>query len=444
MKTAGTLGLATAAGFPLTTGSAAALEVDEPAQWTESDVDQIELTDDNTAPVVDHEPDQISEDRLVWDTWPLRNRDGSMAQFNGWQIIFSLTADPGRPEIDTPGDRHNWARISYFYSRDGKSWQEGGLVFEDEDWYGNQQWAGMAIYDEEEDQIYHFYTASEEIDPERFPRIQQEPPGQRLALAKGQTVDAGPNGVELVGENDHHIIGEADGEMYETVHQSSGIIFAFRDPWYFQHPETGEDLLLFEGNTPTPGYDDPNHPKNFNGNIGAMRATNDDLTEWELLPPVLESVGVNQQLERPHFVFQGGNWYLFTITHEFTYAPGLSGPEALHGWVSDSMYGDYEPLNESSLVVANPTEAPLQAYSWDTMQHGSNAVAQSFLNWQGVESDAELDQMSDQELMDAFGGTLAPSLQINLDGDETRIVTEKADGYVPPSTGRGGGQGRQQ
>ncbi|WP_233710710.1 glycoside hydrolase family 68 protein [Natronococcus pandeyae] len=430
LKTAGALGVTASVGIPAATESAVAVEGGESAHWTEEHVEEIELTDDNTAPVIDHEPDQISEDRLVWDTWPLRNRDGSMAQFNGWQIIFSLTADPNRPEVDVPGDRHDWARISYFYSRDGKSWQEGGVVLEEDEFLGDQTWAGSAMYDPDEEQIYHFYTAADS-----FPDVRQ-----RLAVAVGGSIETGPHGVEITGPQEHHIIGEADGEMYQTFEQGDeqGMAHAFRDPWYFQHPETGEDLLVFEGNTPTgatvPGQD------SWNGNIGVMRATSDDLTEWELLPPVLEAVGVNQELERPHYIFQNGNWYLFFITHEHTYAPGLQGPEGLHGFVGDSMYDpDMEPLNESSLVIANPEEEPFQAYSWDAMQHGSNMVAQSFLNFRGdIDSLDTIGDRSPEEQREIFGGTLAPSLKVNLDGDETRIVTEKADGYVPPSGGRGG------
>ena len=104
-------------------------------------------------------------------------------------------------------------------------------------------------------------------------------------------------------------MGTPDGEMYQTLEQSreQGIVYAFRDPWYFEHPKTGEDLVVFEANTPT-GSKDPSDPESFNGNIGVMRATNDQLTEWELLPPVMEAVGTNQQLERPHFVFNDGKW----------------------------------------------------------------------------------------------------------------------------------------
>lgn len=81
--------------------------------------------------------------------------------------------------------------------------------------------------------------------------------------------------------------------MYEQLEGLSGIITVFRNPWYFTHPETGEDWMIFEGNTPTAGTN-PNHPDNYKGNIGTAKATNEELTEWELYLPIVEAVGVSQ------------------------------------------------------------------------------------------------------------------------------------------------------
>ncbi|WP_049914671.1 glycoside hydrolase family 68 protein [Haloterrigena salina] len=424
LKTAGAIGAA-GLGLSFGTGSVAAVEPGDASEWTAEHASNIERTDATTAPVIDDGPEPISDDYWIWDTWPLRHRDGSIAKIDGWQIVFSLTASKDL----VPGDRHNEATIRYFYSRNGHSWREGGTAFENP--LGHHQWAGSAMYDESEDQIYHFYTATS---PE--PEFRQ-----RLALAKGASFETGPRGVELTGTQAHTIIGAADGELYQTLEQSreQGIVYAFRDPWYFQHPETGEDLLVFEGNTPT-GSDSPSDPRSYNGNVGVMRATNDSLTEWELLPPNLEAIEVNQQLERPHYVFNDGKWYLFVLSHEFTFAPGLQGPDALYGFVSDSLYGDYEPLNGSGLVVANPESAPFQAYSWLAMPHGNDVLVESFENFRGLDDTSrgeisldEVGHLPPEEQKDLFGGTLAPSLKVQLQGNETRVVNELKDGHFIPS-----------
>ena len=56
------------------------------------------------------------------------------------------------------------------------------------------------------------------------------------------------------------------------------------------------------------------------GNIGLAKAKNDDLTEWEFLPPILSANCVTDQTERPQFVFKDGKSYLFTISHRGTFA----------------------------------------------------------------------------------------------------------------------------
>jgi levansucrase len=43
--------------------------------------------------------------------------DTKPVSYKGWHVIFSLTAPRDVPF----GDRHWWARIGYFYSRDGQS-----------------------------------------------------------------------------------------------------------------------------------------------------------------------------------------------------------------------------------------------------------------------------------------------------------------------------------
>ncbi|MGQ3722408.1 glycoside hydrolase family 68 protein [Natrialba aegyptia] len=429
LKATGAIGAA-GLGLAVGTGSGVARETGEASAWTREHANNIEPTDDLTAPVISENSDVISDDYWIWDTWPLRYRDGSIAKINGWQVVFSLTASKDL----VPGARHNEATIRYFYSRNGHDWQEGGTALDDP--LGHHQWAGSAMYDRSEDQIYHFYTPTS-AEPEFR---------QRLALAKGATLETGPHGVEVVGEQEHILIGKADGELYQTLEQSrdQGIVYAFRDPWYFQHPETGEDMVVFEGNTPTEG-ENPDDPQSYNGNVGVARATNDGLTEWELLPPNLEAIEVNQQLERPHYVFQNGKWYLFVLSHEFTFAPGLQGPDALYGFVSDSLYGDYEPLNGSGLVIANPEEASFQGYSWLAMPQGNDALVESFENFRGLDDTSrgeisldEVGYLPPEEQKELFGGTLAPSLKLQLNGTETRVVNELNDGHFLPSGGSNG------
>ncbi|MFP3489839.1 glycoside hydrolase family 68 protein, partial [Staphylococcus sp. SIMBA_130] len=76
------------AGMPLSTNAAEDVET---AVWSRQDAQGYGLSKDNTAPNIDN-VDEVAPDYRVWDTWPLRNRDGSIAQVNGYQVVFALTA----------------------------------------------------------------------------------------------------------------------------------------------------------------------------------------------------------------------------------------------------------------------------------------------------------------------------------------------------------------
>jgi levansucrase len=211
---------------------------------------------------------------------------------------------------------------------------------------------------------------------------------------------------------------------------------AFRDPFVFRNPEDDQVYMLFEGNTAgeagshtcgpreigpvPPGHQVPADANLYTGNIGLARATSANLRRWELLPPLLSANCVNQQTERPHFVIEDGRYYLFTISHTFTFAPGLTGPDGLYGFRGAALRSDYKPLNASGLVLGNPADAPLQQYSEYVMP---NWLVESFIDTLPGE---------------IFGGTLAPTLRIVPDGLRTHFVEELGYGYIPAMRNVGG------
>jgi levansucrase len=140
------------------------------------------------------------------------------------------------------------------------------------------------------------------------------------------------------------------------------------------------------------------------------------------MPPLLSGDCVNDELERPHIVLDDERYYLLFSTHAHTFADDLDGPEGLYGFVAGELFGDYEPLNGSGLVLANPQDAPFQAYSWMTLMDGR---VTSFFQYFDLEQDQTLDYVGEQDpqfQMDHFGGTPAPVVQIEFDGKETRVV----------------------
>ena len=395
------------------------------SRWTRGQAGGIERRPGNVAPVAGPPGVDPFPDLHVWDTWLLRDRNGTIADVDGWRLAFSLTADADL----LPGTRHDVAEIRCFYSADGERWRDAGPVF-DGGALGQRQWAGSALYDDGD--LYLYYTAAGRDDAAELTYT------QRIAVGHGGSVTADDDEVALEGPWRHETLLEPDGEWYETEAQSKGMTYTFRDPWFFEDPATGETHLLFEANAPAPerAGDDPatSERRAFNGCVGVAVSHSGDPLSWELRPPVLDAVEVNQELERPHVVVADGRYYLFVCSHVHTFAPGVTGPDALYGFVADSFEGEYRPLNGSGLVATNPPDAPFQAYSWMAFAHDEEVLLQSFLNYHDFAGDSldAVAEFSETEQRARFGGTLAPTLRLAVNGGETRLLGA-LDGWRIPA-----------
>lgn len=399
-----------------------------PSSWTREQSEQIRITSTNVSSVINEPFPRISPDLNIWDMWPLMTKDGSVAELpGGWRVLFALSA----PRSVLPGKRHDIARIAYFYSRNGYDWIQGGTLFEEGTAFGSRQWAGSAMLDDD-GRIYYFYTATGRRGEAQ---ITYE---QRIALSSSDYI-SDLDGVRFVNFAPHEIILEPDGVLYQTQEQSSGgIIYAFRDPFFFKDPATGCEYLLFEGNVAGTASDvdcGPNVPEEaryYTGNIGIALLRNYEYSEWELLPALLEASCNNQQTERPHIVVRGGNYYLFTDSHKFTFAPGLvpgPGPDGLYGFVASGLRGNYVPLNNGGLVLANPPQEEYQAYSWLVLPDFSVLSFIDNFNLQGISID-EVGLLPASFQFAHFGGTLAPTIQLEVSGTTTAVVNELPYGLV--------------
>jgi len=421
---------------PMISTSVFADENRELFNWTRESVSHLEMNDTNTAPEIDTQDlVEISSDSYIWDTWPLQDKNGHPAVVNGYKIIFALSV----PNDVLPGKRHDTAEIVYFYSKDGKSWEPGGQVFEDGVALGSRQWAGSSIVDKD-GRLHMFYTATGRKGEEQ---LSYE---QRIAVASAE-ISTTKGGVTFQDWSEHEVILEPEGEFYQTIEQTGQgeESYAFRDPYFFEDPKTGEEYLLFEANSAgrledrflkdeyigSAGFGS-NHEisedsKAFNGSIGIAKAVDGDFNNFELLPPLLEANYVNEELERPSVIVKGNDYYLFAKTHSEKFAPGLNAPEGLYGFVSSSLRGAYEPLNESGLVIANPINQPYQAYSWIVMPNGTVASFVNYTNVDGLDIH-EIGEQSPEYQIEHFGGMLAPSIKLAITRDQTKIVHEKKQG----------------
>jgi levansucrase len=426
-------------------GSGYAPEDNFTATWKRADALKVRRDPTNTKPRIPADFPVMTNQVWVWDTWPLVDLEGRPVSYRGWQIIFSLVA----PRTVGFGQRHQVATIGYFISRDGKSWAYQGEVFPGGRTaaLGTRQWAGSATL--VGTTIHMFYTASGTRQGLPFDEALNDPnwlfgdTEQKIAHATAR-LEVDQNGPFFRGQmfRDSKIVAEADGRYYQTVQQAQGgpIIYAFRDPFLFRDPADEQIYLLFEGNTPgrvgdyqctrrdlgalPTGHTVPPESNKYTGNIGLGAVSGSNLNDVQLLPPLVSANCTNQQLERPHLVIHDGGYYLFTISHTGTYAPGLTGPDGVYGYLGESLRSDYRPLNGSALVLGNPEDAPFQQYSEYVMP---NFLVESFVDEVPLGNDVSQTRS---------GGTLAPTLRLEVEGANTYFVQTLGYGEIPAMVNR--------
>jgi levansucrase len=408
-------------------------------------------------------PDMSNGEVWVWDSWPLTDAKADQFSYNGWEVIFSLVADRSLG-FD---DRHTYAELGYFFRRTGipasqrpanGGWTYGGLVFppgasgevfDDQSFTHQTEWSGSTrIF--ANGRLKVFYTAVAFYRDANGADI--KPADARIMMSPGK-IRADRSGVWFTGFEKHHELLKPDGRWYQTGAQNP--FYNFRDPFTFRDPaHPGQTFMVFEGNTATqrgtracttadmgyrpgdPYTETPDEVMDrnahlFMGNVGLAVARNKQLTKWRFLPPILSANCVTDQTERPQIYMKDGKYYLFTISHRTTYAAGLDGPEGVYGFVGDGIRSDYQPVNHGSgLALGNPTNlnflpgrpfAPdfnqhpghFQAYSHYVMPDG---LVQSFIDTIGTHDNFRR------------GGTLGPTVRININGDQTSVDYTYGDG----------------
>lgn len=439
------------------------------SRWTRADARQIKarssLTNPTggnslparlTMPSIPANFPQTNPDVWVWDTWTLIDAQANQFSYNGWEVIFSLTADPNAGY--TFDDRHVHARIGFFYRRAGipaalrprnGGWIYGGHLFPDGSSVkvfgsttltNNAEWSGSTrLVRTGDNHVSVFYTAL------GFNRTADgtniTPPVAIISKANG-TIHADLRHVWFTGFNNHTPLLQPDGVYYQTGQQNE--FYSFRDPFTFVDPaHPGYTFMVFEGNTAGErgardctaadlGYrpGDP-YAENLDdvlnsgatyqkANIGLAVALNKSLSKWRFLPPLISGNCVNDQTERPQIYIKDGKYYLFTISHRTTFAAGIDGPDGSYGFVGNGVRSDFQPLNwGSGLVLGNPTDLNQAAGSdFDPNPLQNPRAFQSYSHYvmPGGLVESFIDTVENRR-----GGALSPTVQININGANTAI-----------------------
>jgi levansucrase len=330
----------------------------------------------------------------LWDSWPLQHEDGSTAVLGGQAWWFFLSAE----QFPDPGQRHNAARIR-LASIGAEGWKDHGCVIDPELSPGSREWAGSAVLSGDGRTVSLYFTAAGQ-------RAEAHSFEQRLFVVDGSIMNGKPGDWGTPRE-----LFAADGQRYVVAREAEGrpgMIKAFRDPAWFRDPATGHCHILF---TASAGWTDCD----YNGLVGIAVLVDGT---WQLGDPLVEAVGVNNELERPHIVVRDGRYYLFWSTQRRTFDPAVaSGPNGLYAMVADNLEGPWRPVNGNGLVAANPSTEPTQGYSWWVKGEGE---VWSFIDHWGMAGRNFADHP--ELLRSQFGGTPAPCFTLEFAGNAIHIL----------------------
>jgi levansucrase len=370
-----------------------------PARWTRQHLDRFIESAATTAPTIGAaRAPRVLPDDDVWDLWPVQQENGSPSVVLGRELWMALSA----PAVGHPDGRHDVARLRLLAKDDVGSWYDLGHVFPEGASPGSREWSGSAVH-RADGTVSVYYTAAgtrSEAKPTFVQRVIEARP--RLDVDRGR--------VRLEQHADHREVVRVDGRMYlpaDEIDGGPGRIRAFRDPGWFREPADGREYLLIAASVPW--------RDRFMGAVALAVARPDG---WSLLPPLLVADGINHEIERPHVVVHRSAYYLFFSTHRNAFHPAGFAPTGLYGFVAPRLTGPYRPLNDSGLVIQNPSTDPEQTYAWLVL---TDLRVVGFLNYQS-------DDSTDARWLDAtrarvrFGGTAAPVLRLALDSTRTFIT----------------------
>lgn len=342
----------------------------------------------------------------LWDIWPVQHPDGTIAAIAGGSLWIILSA----PRRHDPDLRHEEARLRLLF-RTGTQWIDCGHLLPDGFSPGSREWSGSTRFDPATGEVTLWFTAAGRRGRTIAPDFEQ-----RLFQTMG-TLDLGGAVPRIVGWRDLTPSVCNDGRYYADLAVNQGVpghIKGFRDPYWFRDPADGCEYLLFTGSKPAAASQ-----SSHDGVVGIAARESDG--SYVLLPPLIDADGLANELERPHVFVHDGQYYLFWSSQAHIFAPDVpAGPTGLYGMVAPSLFGPYQPLNGSGLVLANPPAEPRQAYAWQVIPSaGPLFEIVSFVDLWGV-GDEDLSGDPERRAKH-FGGTIAPFVSISLAGATSRI-----------------------
>lgn len=272
-------------------------------------------------------------------------------------------------------------------------------------------------------------------------------------------VDKKKNRVSISKRSNRHVLFEGDGQHYQTYKQwkstnKGADNIAMRDAHVIS--VGGVRYLVFESSTGKNNYQSAKQVYNWKNYGGTSKeamnnflkiTANEDMTSratWanaslgiiqltknennpkvaKVLPPLINSLMVSDEIERPNLIRMNGKYYLFATTRLnrgtgddlWQQADNEVGDNvAMLGWVSDHLTYGYKPLNGDGtvLVASVPFNWRTSTYSYYAVPvNGSQTelLVTSYMTNRGFASGPKK------------RSTMAPAFLINVDGDTTSVM----------------------
>lgn len=258
--------------------------------------------------------------KFLWDLWFISDR--------GKYHVFYLQSK----RTEDAENRHNAnVSIGHAVSRDLEKWEELPTALrpgKPGSWDDLALWTGSII--KKGGKYYMFYTG----------RNRDAVWIQKIGLAVSDNLMDWE-------KNDSNPVLEADERYYRMGNRKNklGEIPAWRDPFVFRDPKSGRYYMTITARE--------KGRKVYNGCIAIAESGN--LADWKVLPPLLAPKRYDE-METSQMVYHKGRYYLFFgVGWRHSYEPGWKRKAGvhtgLHCYYSDSLFGEYRPVNGNGVVV---------------------------------------------------------------------------------------------
>ena len=380
----------------------------------------------------------------IWDSWPVQDaKTGRVVNYKGYQLMIAMMGIPQQ------NDAHIYLLYNKYNDNNFNHWKCAGPIFGFNAKPTDQEWSGSATVNKD-GSIQLFYTDVDTRENTNHQKISTV--NLKLKVNKKK------NTISIAKRSHRHVLFEGDGYHYQTYKQwkstnKGADNVAMRDAHVIS--VGGQRYLIFEASTGSNNYQGENQVynwKNYGGTpkqalqnflkvtanddmrsratwanaaIGIIRLTKNENNPKvaEVLPPLVNSLMVSDEIERPNIIPMNGKYYLFATTRLnrgtgddlWQQADAKVGDNvAMLGWVSDHLTYGYRPLNGDAavLVASVPFNWRTSTYSYYAVPVKGNkkeVLVTSYMTNRGFASGPNK------------RSTMAPAFLVRIDGDTTKV-----------------------